>query len=192
MWAWGLVAGVGVLSLVLVFRRRRDSAGGSPTVFAAVVLLSTLLYGVGLVAFTVLPLPAGSAEACADGGRDSRLMSLITFAEARNMARDMGPSFLASPSFLQILSNVALFVPLGLLIGWRTRWPMVTAVAVGLATSLLIELTQATGVWWSYDCAYRFGDLQDLVTNTSGAVVGWLIGRRIVRQIRWPDAGPEP
>lgn len=98
------------------------------------------------------------------------------------MARDTGPSFLTSPSFLQILLNVALFVPLGLVIGWRTRWPLVIAAIMGLAGSLLIELTQVTRVWWLYDCAYRFGDLQDIVTNTSGAIIGWLVGRRLVRR----------
>jgi hypothetical protein len=50
----------------------------------------------------------------------------------------------------------------------------VATVALGLGTSLLIELTQLTGDWGLYPCAYRFFSTSDLITNTIGAGIGAL------------------
>jgi hypothetical protein len=52
---------------------------------------------------------------------------------------------------------------------------IVVATVAGLAVSLLIELTQKTGVWNLYSCAYRLFDVDDLVTNTLGALLGAVI-----------------
>jgi len=146
------------------------------------VRLVIALYGLGLIAFTLFPLPASPADACVGGGRQSRLFSLVTFDEGWQTAHSLGLSFLTSASFLQVLFNVLLFVPLGLLLGWRTRWPFAVVVVAGLAVSLLIELTQGTGVWGLYDCAYRYADLEDLVANALGAMIGGLIGRHLVQR----------
>jgi hypothetical protein len=49
------------------------------------------------------------------------------------------------------------------------------ATGLGLAVSLLIELTQLTGVWGVYPCAYRLFDVDDIVTNSFGALLGALV-----------------
>ncbi len=62
---------------------------------------------------------------------------------------------------------------------------------VGFATSLLIETTQGTGVWGLYACPFRLFDVDDLLTNTVGALVGSLLSVLFVdrrrRQVRLPD-----
>jgi glycopeptide antibiotics resistance protein len=186
-----LVAGVGLLFVIggFVIVRRRGSADGRTQRWPTAVAIIALLYGYALVAVTLLPVPADAMRACVAGGRDSRLTSLITFDEVWNMAAESGLAFLTGPSFVQLLSNVILFVPLGLLVGWRTRWPLLAAAGVGLMVSLLLELTQATGSWGLYDCPYRYADLQDLVTNTTGAVLGWLVGRHVLSRLDERDQG---
>ena len=68
--------------------------------------------------------------------------------------------------------TVLLFVPLGVLVRVITHRGAVVATALGFAVSLLIEVTQLTGVWGVYPCAYRLFDVDDLVTNTLGAALG--------------------
>ena len=76
------------------------------------------------------------------------------------------------PAVLQLGLNILLFVPLGALLHDRGRHATLTATAAGFALSLLIELTQLTGVWFVYPCAYRHFDVDDIIFNTIGAALG--------------------
>ena len=146
------------------------------------------LYGFALIAFTLFPIPADSGEACAATGAGWRLAPFASFQEALADAGDLGiVSFLTSAAFLQEAMNVLLLVPLGVLIGWRSIRPVWVAAVAGLGVSLAIELTQGTGVWSIYECPYRLAEFDDLLTNTAGAVLGWLLGRWARPRVKWPE-----
>ncbi len=86
---------------------------------------------------------------------------------------------------LQVLLNVLLFMPLGFFLRVLGGRGIVTAVVAGLGISLFVETTQLTGVWGVYPCAYRLFDVDDLVTNTLGAVLGSAIAAVIVPRRIW-------
>ncbi len=67
---------------------------------------------------------------------------------------------------VEAAANVAMFVPLGVLLLVATRLRPAVAVVVGAAFSGLIELTQLTLL------PQRVPTVQDVVMNTLGAVVG--------------------
>ena len=70
--------------------------------------------------------------------------------------------------WLNVLLNIALFVPLGFLLPLLTKWfrKWYAALGAGFGVSLLIELTQLfTG--------RGMCDVDDLFTNTLGAMLGW-------------------
>ena len=73
-----------------------------------------------------------------------------------------------------MILNVALFVPLGMFARYMLRRGFLATVAIGFGASLLIELTQLTGNWGLYPCAYRFFTTSDLIANTTGAAIGAL------------------
>ena len=77
-------------------------------------------------------------------------------------------------------------MPLGYFVRVVLHRGVVVATALGLGVSLLIEVTQRTGVWNLYDCAYRLFDVDDLIVNTLGATVGSLLSLLLVRRKR-PD-----
>lgn len=84
-----------------------------------------------------------------------------------------------APLFIRLF-NVALTVPLGVFLRrWFRRGFFLTCVA-GFVLSLAFELTQLTGIWGIYDCAYRTFDVDDLIANTLGAGVGWILAPAIV------------
>ncbi|MFC7340762.1 VanZ family protein [Saccharopolyspora griseoalba] len=81
---------------------------------------------------------------------------------------------------LQFASNIALFVPLGALPARGSRF----AAAAGLAASLLIEVTQLTGLWFSFPCPYRVFDVNDVIANTLGALLGGFVPLRPLDRAR--------
>ncbi|MDU1419174.1 MAG: VanZ family protein [Cutibacterium avidum] len=81
---------------------------------------------------------------------------------------------LTSSSMMQMVLNVALFLPLGFYAVRLLRMRPWSAVLFGFGTSLAIELTQYTGNWFLSNCQYRVADINDLITNTLGGIFGVL------------------
>ena len=137
--------------------------------FADVVtLVAVTVYGLALWTYTLLPLPRSEDFTCREP-----ILSLSEVGDAVR-AHPHGTFFelMRNPMALQVILNVALFVPLGFLIRARLRRGTVVALLAGAGISLLIEVTQYTGIWGIYRCAYRYFDVGDLVANPIGAVVG--------------------
>ncbi|KJL38551.1 VanZ like family protein [Microbacterium terrae] len=125
---------------------------------------------VAILAYTLLPLPDRETMVCA-----SPRFELFAFVGALRGALMRPGLFLADPLVLQLLLNVLLFLPLGFFLRVLTGRGILTALLVGLGLSLLVETAQLTGMWGFYPCAYREFDVDDLLTNTAGAVIGSLI-----------------
>lgn len=73
-----------------------------------------------------------------------------------------------------IMATVMNFVVcLAIGLAWAFRGgAMWTAALFGFALSLACELTQLTGIWGIYDCAYRAFNFDDLLLNTLGVLAG--------------------
>lgn len=146
----------------------------------SLVAFGTLVYLLALVTYTLLPLPDDVAAIC----RNPSSPQLHPFAFLSDIAKEggiTGPrSLLANPASAQVLFNVLLFVPLGALARHATTRRRVfvgllVGLGAGFVVSLLIETTQLTGDWFLYPCSYRLFDVDDLVANTTGAVLGTLL-----------------
>ncbi len=76
---------------------------------------------------------------------------------------------------LEFLANIALFVPLGVLValGWR-RLPWWGVTVLGFTLSAVIEIVQ---LW----LPTRFPTLSDVVANTLGALIGALLAKAFPR-----------
>ena len=140
------------------------------------LLAAVVAYAAVLIAYTALPLPSGQEmqRRCAEGrGAEAQLTPF-------RFVLDIGDSAAASealwlvtdPVLGQVLANVLLFVPLGA--GLRLLGDLSSRkiMAIALGCSLAIEVSQGTGLWFVYDCAYRVMDVDDVVANTVGAAVG--------------------
>lgn len=82
---------------------------------------------------------------------------------------------LRDPALTQVLLNVALFVPFGMLVRHLGKRSVLGTTLLGAAVTLLVETTQGTGIWFLYPCPYRLFDVDDLLANTSGALLGALL-----------------
>ncbi|GAA4541029.1 VanZ family protein [Pseudonocardia xishanensis] len=150
--------------------RRRGRVGWGHALLAA----SSLVYALALVTYTLLPLPASDGTLCTS--RIARAgAQLHPFAFVADIATYDMANPLRNPAALQVLFNVALFVPLGALLRHLGRRSVLTVTLAGAAVSALIEVTQLTGVWFLYPCPYRLFDVDDLIANTAGALLGGLV-----------------
>jgi len=150
------------------------------------VLITAAVYALALWTYTLLPFPAQDDYPC----KGSQLRVLGSLGLIHLPQSGSPVALLREPAFLQIVLNVLLFIPLGYFVRVVLHRGVVVATTLGLGISLLIELTQRTGVWNLYDCAYRLFDVDDLLVNTLGATVGSLLSALVVRRRRGEVALP--
>jgi len=144
------------------------------------ILVTAAIYALAMWTYTLLPMPEAGTFPCK--GSQLRVLGSLGLIHVPDRG---GPlALLREPAFLQIVLNVLLFVPLGYFLRVIAHRGVVVATVAGFALSLLIELTQKTGVWHLYSCAYRLFDVDDLVVNTLGATVGSLLSVLVVRRRR--------
>ena len=186
----GLVVGVllFVPFVALSYRRRGGFGVGRFVIWGA-----ALVYAMAIWTYTLRPLPDPDTIACAGVNVDVTAIA----DDVRGAIVRRGGAFAADPAVRQLLLNVLLFVPLGFFLRVLGGRGALTALVAGVALSGFVEVTQLTGVWGLYPCAYRVFDVDDLLTNTLGAVLGSLLGLAVPRRYRGsprlPDADqPQP
>ena len=149
---------------------RRNGALGAGQLFLAGLFG---LYLVGLAFTVVLPLRPVSPEFCDVFGVNARLDPFHVFDHVSAVRRSGGLSaVLHDPDVQDLPLNVLLFVPLGMFVRHLLNRGFLATVAIGAGVSFFIELTQLTGDWGLYPCAYRYFSTADLITNTIGAGIG--------------------
>ncbi|GAA3702469.1 hypothetical protein GCM10022377_15140 [Zhihengliuella alba] len=142
------------------------------------------IYGAALLAYTLLPLPSPSDLQCTPGVSLWEGVQTTPFQFVSDIAREAAGlgvlATLKSTVVLQVVFNVVLFLPWGLIARRFLGWNVLLATVTGFLTSLFIETTQATGVFGLYSCAYRLGDVDDLLANTAGALLGALLAPAVL------------
>ncbi|MDD7945506.1 VanZ family protein [Microbacterium sp. NE2HP2] len=189
--AIGIGALVGLV-LFVPFVAVQYRRAGRLTAGQLVLWGAALVYFFAIWTYTLLPLPDPSSMRCA--GSNLNLFELVD--DIRGAAQRAGGSpraFLSDSAFLQLALNVLLFLPLGFFVRVLARRGILVAFTSGLGISLIVEFTQLTGVWGVYPCAYRVFDVDDLLTNTVGAVIGSILALLVPRRpvSEEPDA-PRP
>lgn len=168
-----LVALVAALPYVVWQYRRRGQV-------SARRVIAESLFGLYLVcawALVLMPFPESDEAACARG-TGINMQPFVWVGETAQVWEANGGGWRgllgAAPLVIRVF-NVVLTIPLGVFLRRWFGWSMPWTLAAGLALSLAFELTQVTGNWWIYECPYRSFDVDDLIANTAGAGIGWLL-----------------
>jgi glycopeptide antibiotics resistance protein len=179
-----LLALVVMLPVAVVSYRRRGRAGGWTTL----VFYCFLFYLLAAFLQTIVPLPANPGEYCAGQTYAStpqmRPFYFVDVLETR--ARVSGTWF--NPALWSTALNMVLLAPLAFFLRYLSGTRFLAATALGFGTSLFFELTQLTGMWFIYPCAYRLFSVDDLILNTVGAALGWLVAGPLIRMLPDLDA----
>ncbi|MBO5353111.1 MAG: VanZ family protein [Lachnospiraceae bacterium] len=83
---------------------------------------------------------------------------------------------------LQVVFNVAMFVPLGLYLRFNFHFTGKKVVVISFLFSCFIEIGQLTGLFFLFPGAYRLGDVDDLMINTLGGLIGYGIMKWIEKK----------
>ncbi|MBH5318048.1 VanZ family protein [Paenibacillus sp. GSMTC-2017] len=149
----------------------------------SVILYSLLLYSIVAYYLVILPLPK-ILHNCTDYGSIWSYMQLKPFSFVNDITRETNfawnqfssyVALLKERSFLQVIFNIILMIPLGIYLRYYFRFKFLGTVLSALLVSLFYEISQVTGLYGLYACPYRLFDVDDLILNTSGVVVGYLI-----------------
>lgn len=154
---------------------------GAISIWKTFVVFTFILYCLCAVSLIVFPLPADHS-AVVESARTPQLHPFHVIEQIRETTdfslgdrSTWGPA-LRSPVVYEAIFNVMLTVPLGAYLCYlfRCRWWM--ALLIGMATTLLFETSQLTGLFGLYAHPYRLFDVDDLILNTTGTMLGfWLM-----------------
>ena len=89
-------------------------------------------------------------------------------------------SWLRSNAITTPVANFLFFAVVGGLLATQTRRASV-ALMLGAGVSGAIELSQLSGLYGIYPCAYRTFETDDLILNTAGVLAGFLASHRLRR-----------
>lgn len=153
---------------------------GSVPLLRSSIVYTFVLYLLTAYFLVILPLPSKESVVL----MASRTPQLIPFQGLVDMFQnthliwnDLGSyfAFFKSPAVYTVLFNLCLTLPFGVYLRYyfKKKWYQVLFMTMGL--SLFFELTQLTGLYGIYAKAYRLFDVDDLIVNTLGGMLGYLL-----------------
>lgn len=167
-------------ALTLPFLVREYRKFGSVPWFHALLVYLFVFYMLCCYFLVLLPLPADHSAVVSYAAHPQ----LYPFNWVPKLLKDVHLSIsnpetwiqaICHPSFYEQIFNIFMLVPLGMFVRYvfRLRWWQCWL--VGLGVSLSFETLQITGIFGWYEHPYRLFDVDDLITNSLGALLGCLI-----------------
>ncbi|MDR3052975.1 MAG: VanZ family protein [Coriobacteriales bacterium] len=159
---------------------------GSVSPLRTLILFSLLFYVQCAYFLVILPLPDPAEVA----QRTGATMQLVPFSFVGDFLRESGfvlqePSTwlaaLKDNTVYEPLFNIALTLPWGMYLYYYFKQDLRKVVALSFVLSLFFELTQLSGLYGLYPRPYRLFDVDDLLLNTLGGVVGYGIATVVTR-----------
>lgn len=82
---------------------------------------------------------------------------------------------LRQPCLNVVLFNVLMTMPFGMYMKYYFRQNLVTTTVLTFGLSAFFEFTQYTGLYFIYEGTYRLCDVDDLIQNTTGGILGYIL-----------------
>ena len=159
---------------------------GSIHIFRVFIVYTFILYLINIYFLVILPLPTFE-EALQNTGP---YINYIPFSFVKDFILETpfvwnDPSTylkaILDPSFYVVAFNILMFVPLGMYLRYYFKCSFKKTLLYSFFVSLFFELTQLTGLYFIYPNPYRLCDVDDLIQNTLGGILGFLIMGAIIR-----------
>lgn len=161
---------------------------GSVLSLRILIVYSFILYLLCVYCLVILPLPRGEALESLHG----HPMQLMPLAFVRDMIRQADFSWRNPASwaalftrgaFLSALLNLLMTVPFGVYMRYYFQCELRKTIMLSFSLSLFFELTQLSGLYFIYPGSYRLFDVDDLLLNTLGGMLGYALGGSVARML---------
>lgn len=166
---WAAIASLLILAVARFAGRPLDRGTGS-------TLALTLFF----LILTQHPFPDPATLTCPVPRTDPILRPFDFVFRIVDIWRGVAPGTLWSVGPLSTVANLLLCMLIGGALSCRAG-TLRGALIFGAVLTLTAELSQLTGLWGLYPCAYRQFDADDLILNVAGVVIGFLIGRAMAQ-----------
>jgi len=154
------------------------------SLWATAVVFSFIYYMVSALFLVLLPLPT-AYDTCAQQAPGTVYYSLMPLSFISDILKagtvvwslpGTYPQIFKQSAFWQAAFNVLLLMPFGVYLRYffRERRHWIRTLGLGFLLSLFFEVTQLTGIYGLYKCPYRLFDVDDLLLNSAGALIGYL------------------
>lgn len=152
---------------------------GSLLVLRTGIVYTFIFYMLTSYFMTVLPLPPIDSVT-----PDSACVLLVPFDAVRRMVASADViwtnpatyiNLFKCSDFWQIAFNILLLLPFGVYLRYYFKRPWWQVLILSFGYSLFFELTQLSGLYGIYKYPYRFFEVDDLICNTLGGMVGYAI-----------------
>lgn len=159
---------------------------GSVTFLRVFLVYSFVLYLMCAYFLVILPLPDREEVA----QMTTPAVQLIPFSFFRDLPKETGFRLLEPATYLpaltsnftlQFVFNIALLFPFGFYLRYYFRRKPLNALLLCFCFSLFFELTQLSGLYGIYPRPYRLFDVDDLLCNTLGGFLGYLLTGPLLR-----------
>lgn len=150
---------------------------GSIHKFRVCIIYSFILYMMTIYFLVILPLPKIEDVVYQEG-----MIRLVPFTFISDFLRESSlvitnPSTylraLKEPCFYTVAFNILMTVPFGMYLRYYFKCNFKKTILYTFLLSLFFEVTQLTGLYYIYPYPYRFFDVDDLLINTLGGVLGY-------------------
>lgn len=158
---------------------------GSNSFLRALIVYSFTLYYLCAYFLVILPLPKISEVALLTTPK----VQLIPFSFIIDFINNTSFNLFDIHTYIKTLTesyfyvpmyNILLTLPFGIYLRYYFKCNLKKVILYTFLLSLFFELTQVTGLYYIYPRGYRLFDVDDLLLNTLGGIVGYLIAKPII------------
>lgn len=161
----------------IIFQYRKY---GSIPLLRVLIVYSFILYLISAYFLVILPLPSQEFV----NNLKTPSTQLIPFSFVKDFIENTSlvisnPNTyikaLKEPYFYQVLYNIFLTLPFGIYLRYYFKFSFKKTILASFLLSLFFELTQLSGLYGIYSRSYRLFDVDDLMINTLGGIIGYLV-----------------
>lgn len=144
------------------------------------IVYSFILYLICIYFLVILPLPSMESVAAMSSSRTQ----LVPFQFVQDILATTAfvwndPATylvtLNTSSVYQVLFNIAMMIPFGMYLRYYFKCSFKKSLLFSFLLSLFFELTQLSGLYFIYPRSYRLFDVDDLLINTLGGIIGYAL-----------------
>lgn len=148
--------------------------------FRTLIVYTFILYLLVIYFLVILPLPTFE-EALNNTGPYINIMPfkfIKDFIRETSLVLSDSRTYLKAltePCFYVVIFNILMTIPFGMYLRYYFKFSFKKTIICTFFLSLFFEITQVTGLYFIYPNPYRLCDIDDLILNTLGGVLGYLI-----------------
>ena len=153
---------------------------GSISLFRTLIVYSFILYLITIYFLVILPLPKISdvAKYTTPYVQLIPFKFIVDFLNNTSLVINNVHTYILAMKetyFYTVIFNLFILVPFGIYLRYYFKCSFKKTILLSFLLSLFFELTQISGLYLIYPRPYRLFDVDDLIINTLGGIVGYAI-----------------